>query len=119
MQYGWAAARRYWKLPGPPAKRPTIRIVPLMLRPLAWPRSGPASRFSRIGIVLLRQEIASYGVTVRATLRVHFLGETGHERGPAGTVRGLCRGTRRGDWACGSGRAIAWLLPGLAAAGRP
>src|SRR3954469_4606428 len=59
------------------------------------------------GLVLLRQEIASYGVTVRATLREHFLGETGHERGPAGTVRGLCRGPRRGDWAGGWARAIA------------
>ena len=58
-------------------------------------------------IILLRQEIASSDVTVQATLREHFLGETGHERGPAGTVRDLCRGTGRGDWACGSGRAIA------------
>src|SRR4051812_35190181 len=66
-----------------------------------------AQTFPDSAVVLLRQEIASYGVTVRATLREHFLGETGHERGPAGTVRGLCRGTRRGDWACGSGRAIA------------
>src|SRR3954463_9592810 len=41
-------------------------------------------------LVLLRQEVASSGVTVRATLREHFLRETGHERGPAGTVRGLC-----------------------------
>ena len=42
-------------------------------------------------LVLLRQEIASSGVTFRATLREHFLGEKGHERGPAGTVYGLCR----------------------------
>ena len=31
-------------------------------------------------LILLRQEIASSGVTFRATLREHFLGETGHER---------------------------------------
>jgi hypothetical protein len=30
--------------------------------------------------------VASSGVTFRATLREHFLGETGHERGPAETV---------------------------------
>jgi hypothetical protein len=42
-----------------------------------------------IRLILLRQEIASSDVTVRATLREHFLGETGHERGPAGTVYGL------------------------------
>src|SRR6185312_3701188 len=57
-------------------------------------------------------------VTVGATLREHFLGETGYERGPAGTVYGLCRGTGRGDRACRSGGAVARLLPGLAAAGR-
>src|SRR4051794_36326267 len=58
-------------------------------------------------IVLLRQEIASSDVTVRVTLREHFLGETGHERGPAGTVYGLPQGTGRGDRACGSGGAVA------------
>src|SRR5690348_1692319 len=58
-------------------------------------------------LVLLRQENASSDVTVRATLREHFLGETGHERGPAGTVYGLPRGAGRGDRACGSGRAVA------------
>ncbi|MGD9618272.1 MAG: peptidoglycan DD-metalloendopeptidase family protein, partial [Alphaproteobacteria bacterium] len=41
-------------------------------------------------LILLRQEIASSDVTVRATLREDFLGGTGHERGSAGTVRGLC-----------------------------
>jgi len=46
--------------------------------------------FPSIDLVLLRQEVASSGVTVRATLREHFLRETGHERGPAGAVRGLC-----------------------------
>src|SRR4051812_25603191 len=68
-------------------------------------------------VTLLRQEIASSDVTVRAILREHFLRETGHERGPAATVRGLCRGACRGDWARGSGGAIARLLPGPAAAG--
>src|SRR3954468_212712 len=58
-------------------------------------------------LVLLRQEIARSDVTVRATLREHFLGETGHERGSAGTVYGLRRGAGRGDWACRSGGAVA------------
>src|SRR3954447_13995053 len=58
-------------------------------------------------LFLLRHEIASSGVTVRATLREHFLGETGHERGSAGTVYGLRRGARRGDRACRSGGAVA------------
>src|SRR3954462_5763403 len=61
-------------------------------------------------LILLRHEIASSGVTVRATLRQHFLGESGHERGSAGTVYGLRRGARRGDRACRSGEAGAWLL---------
>ena len=58
-------------------------------------------------LILLRHEIAISGVTVRATLREHFLWETGHERGPAGTVYGLCRGAGRGDRTCRSGGAVA------------
>src|SRR3954454_21333005 len=58
-------------------------------------------------LLLLRQEIARSDVTVRATLREHFLRETGHERGPAGTVYGLRRGAGRGDRACRSGGAVA------------
>ena len=58
-------------------------------------------------LILLRQEIGRSDVTVRATLREHFLGETGHERGPAGTVYGLRRGAGRGDRACRSGGAVA------------
>src|SRR4051794_20409427 len=58
-------------------------------------------------VVLLRQEIGRSDVTVRATLREHFLGETGHERGPAGTVYGLRRGAGGGDRACRSGGAVA------------
>src|SRR4029079_16551924 len=69
-------------------------------------------------LILLRQEIAGSDVTVRATLREHFLGETGHERGSAGTVYGLHRGAGRGDWACRSGGAVARLLPGPAATRR-
>src|ERR1044071_4081626 len=65
------------------------------------------ARFFADSLILLRQEIASSDVTVDATLREHFLGETGHERGPAATVHGLCRGACRGDWARGSGGAVA------------
>src|SRR3954467_2304926 len=39
MQYGWGAPRGEWKKTRPPPQRQTIRAVPLMLRPLAWPRS--------------------------------------------------------------------------------
>ena len=68
----------------------------------------PAQNPLPSGLVSLTgREIASSGVTVRATLKRVVLGGTGHERGPAGTVRGLCRGAGRGDWACGSGRAVA------------
>ena len=48
-------------------------------------------------IVLLRQEIARSEVTVGATLREHFLGETGHERGSANMamIQGsVCPGSR-------------------------
>ena len=41
-------------------------------------------------LLLLRQETASTGVIVQAILREHFRRETGHERGSAGTVYGLC-----------------------------
>src|SRR5688572_1406752 len=58
-------------------------------------------------LILLRQAIASSGVTFRATLRERFLGETGHERGAAGTVCGLCRCADRGDRTCRSGGAVA------------
>src|SRR4051794_39019 len=80
------------------------------LKRKATARSGrdfPIIVIQEAGLVLLRQEIASSGVTVRATLREHFLWETGHERGPAGTVYGLCRCADRGDRACRSGRAVA------------
>src|SRR5689334_6930787 len=40
MQYGWAAARRYWKTPGLPAKQPMIRVVSSTFGPFARPRSG-------------------------------------------------------------------------------
>src|SRR3954447_15962857 len=71
-----------------------------------------------IVLVLLRQKIASSGVTVRSTLkRVVFEG-TGHERGPAGTGRGLCQCACRGAWACRSGGGLAGSLPGPAAARR-
>src|SRR3954453_13036358 len=79
------------------------------------PNARPANASDML--ILLRQEIVSSDVTVRATLREHFLGETGHEQGAAGTVRGLCRGAPGGDRAWGSGGAVARLFPGLAAAG--
>src|SRR3954469_5696482 len=85
---------------------------------MSWSNALPIEGNWGSHLFLLRQEIVSSDVTVRATLREHFLGETGHEQGAAGTVRGLCRGARRGDRACGSGGAVARLLPGLAAAGR-
>jgi hypothetical protein len=40
-------------------------------------------------LILLGQKVAISGVTVRSTLKSVVLGEAGHERGPAGTVRGL------------------------------
>src|SRR4051794_24825444 len=72
------------------------------LRPLFW-----LSNIRGALVILLRQEIAGSDVTVGATLREHFLGETGHERGPAGTVYGPRRGAGRGDRACRSGGAVA------------
>src|SRR3954464_6144241 len=59
------------------------------------------------GVVLLRQKLASSGVTVRDTLKKRGLWGTGHERGSAGTVWRLCRGAHRGDRACRSGGAVA------------
>src|SRR3954470_23403827 len=69
-------------------------------------------------LFLLRQKLASSGVTVRDTLKKRGLWGTGHERGSAGTVWRLCRCARRGDRTCGSGGAVTGLLPGPAAAGR-
>src|SRR4051794_3721368 len=57
-------------------------------------------------ISLTASETYKLWVTIQATLKRVVLGGTGHERGPAETVRGLCRGTRRGDRARGSGGAI-------------
>src|SRR4051794_6797986 len=70
-------------------------------------------------LVLLRQKRVSSGVNFRDTLKKRCVEGTGHERGPTGTVWRLCRGAGRSDWARGSNGAVAGLLPGLAAAGRP
>ncbi len=88
-------------------RKPWFNYITFEYNRGGMPGDAVGGIFSHIGLVLLRQEIARSDVTVRATLREHFLGETGHERGPAGTVYGLRRGAGRGDWACGSGRAVA------------
>src|SRR3954453_22799433 len=67
---------------------------------------------------LTASEACKLWVAIRATLKKRCVEGTGHERGPTGTVWRLCRGARRSDRARGSGRAVAGLLPGLAAAGR-
>src|SRR3954469_3422229 len=70
-------------------------------------------------LVLLRQKFVSSGVNFRDTLKKRWVERTGHERGPIGTVWRLYRGARRSGRARGSNGAVAGLLPGLAAAGRP